>query len=131
MLLVKTKLAQSAIHGMGLFADQCIPSGTTVWKFHEGYDIEYTDAQLDVLEPVPRAQMGHFVYVNPENGLAILCGDNARFMNHSHTPNTHSAGGHGHDGITVASRDIQVGEELTCNYDEFDAAWNKALRDSI
>ena len=31
MLLVKTTIAPSSIHGIGLFADQCIPQGTRIY----------------------------------------------------------------------------------------------------
>jgi hypothetical protein len=33
MLLVKTTIAPSPIHGIGLFADQFIPQGTRIWEF--------------------------------------------------------------------------------------------------
>jgi hypothetical protein len=32
MLLVKTKLGQSKIHGIGLFADELIPMGRIIFK---------------------------------------------------------------------------------------------------
>jgi SET domain-containing protein len=46
-----------------------------------------------------------------------LCEDNARFMNHSNSPNTF------YDRNlrqTIAISDIQIGEEITTNYCEFD-----------
>jgi hypothetical protein len=52
----------------------------------------------------------------------ILCSDDARFFNHSDTPNTESREVHGEDEvITVAKRDIQPGEELTDDYRTFEA----------
>jgi uncharacterized protein len=33
MMLVETRLAPSAIHGIGLFAVRSIPQGTAVWEF--------------------------------------------------------------------------------------------------
>lgn len=47
----------------------------------------------------------------------VLCGDNARFMNHSFEPNCDDDGGE----FTTAARDIEAGEELTCDYRRFDA----------
>jgi SET domain-containing protein len=44
--------------------------------------------------------------------VVVLCGDNARYMNHSDQSNT----GNGDHETTVALRGIQVGEELTDNY---------------
>jgi SET domain-containing protein len=52
----------------------------------------------------------------------VLCADNARFMNHADEPNTtrvHIDGAIEDDDI--ATRDIRVGEEMTCDYRLFDA----------
>ena len=38
MLLVKTRLGASAIHGIGLFADEFIPKDTVTWRFTPGLD---------------------------------------------------------------------------------------------
>ena len=36
MLLVRTYLDKSSIHGLGVFADQVIRKGTRIWTFVEG-----------------------------------------------------------------------------------------------
>jgi len=46
MLLVKTKIKESKIHGIGLFADQFIPKGTEIWKFTSGFDQKFTREQI-------------------------------------------------------------------------------------
>ena len=33
MLLVKTTLRPSEVHGLGLFADEFIPKGIAIWRF--------------------------------------------------------------------------------------------------
>ena len=38
MLLVKTKIQQSLIDGIGLFADEFIPKGTLVWQLDINFD---------------------------------------------------------------------------------------------
>ncbi len=38
MLLVKTKIGQSNISGIGVFADEFIPKGTVIWRYQEGFD---------------------------------------------------------------------------------------------
>jgi SET domain-containing protein len=68
MLLVKTRLGVSEIHGMGLFAEEFIPCGT----------------------------LHHYSYLDAASGKYVFC-------------------------LDVAARDIQPGEELTCDYGEFDA----------
>ncbi len=50
----------------------------------------------------------------------MLCGDDARFFNHSDTPNCFDFPDE-RGGTTVAARDIDPGEELTSDYASFDA----------
>ena len=47
MLLVKTHIAPSQIHNLGLFADEFIPAGTEVWRFTPGYDLELTVEEME------------------------------------------------------------------------------------
>ena len=49
----------------------------------------------------------------------LLCGDDARYTNHSGTPNTRCRDDH-----TYATRDIQPGEEITSDYAEFDVRFS-------
>lgn len=117
MLLVRTHLDRSEIHGMGLFADELIPEGTLIWKFMDGFDAIIPADQVKSLPEVVREYIDRYGYLKPEGGGFVLCGDDARFFNHSDYPNTISLS----QEITVALRDINKGEELTCNYYEFDA----------
>ncbi len=119
MLLVKTLLSPSEIHGIGLFAAERIPAGTVVWRFHRGIDLVLEDGVLETLSPAAREQMLKYTYVDIRLHKRILCGDDARFFNHSDDPNCldypDDAGG-----TTVAKRDIEAGEELTSDYAAFD-----------
>jgi len=120
MLLVKTYLAESGIHGIGLFAAQRIPKGTVVWRLEPALDLELTEAQIEALAPAAREQIEKYTYLDLARGTYVLCGDDARFFNHSGAPNCHDfpdADG----GTTVAARDIAEGEELTSDYSRFDA----------
>jgi len=120
MLLVKTFLAPSRIHGIGLFAAQRIPKGTVIWRLHPVIDIELTDAELATLAGPAHEQVRKYTYVDLVRGKHVLCGDDARFFNHDDAPNCHDfpdADG----GTTVAARDIEEGEELTSDYARFDA----------
>ena len=40
MLLVRVRLAPSPLHGIGVFAVDPIPSGTEVWRFTPGLDLD-------------------------------------------------------------------------------------------
>lgn len=121
MLLVKTYLDRSTIHGIGLFAGERIPAGTVVWRRSPEIDLLLEPAQLDRLHAAARAQVEKYSYLDRMLGKLVLCGDDARFFNHSDTPNCHDfpdASG----GTTVAARDIERGEELTSDYSSFDAS---------
>lgn len=126
MLLVKTKIDVSKIHGIGIFADQLIPKGTRIWEYREGVDSRIDENFLQTLPEPAKKQMLNYAYKNPRTGLYVLCGDDARFFNHSDTPNTDDLdfdkGVVQGEGITVANRDIQPGEEIVSNYRSFDSA---------
>lgn len=127
MFIVRTKLAPSQIHGLGTLAGEFIPSGSTIWVLHPGFDVEFALPDLDGLPPYTRERVMHFAYLSTTTGKWVLCADDARFMNHSGHPNTRNEiDGRGYD-ITVAARDIQAGEEITCDYYEFDGDAERKL----
>ena len=114
MLHVEANLGVSHIHGIGLFAAQFIPAGTIIWRFQAGFDVELSHEDFVQLTPAAQKQVSHYAYSCPIGRRYFLSSDDDRFTNHSDTPNTHFV-----DGCTVASRDIQAGEELTADYREF------------
>lgn len=128
MLLVKTRLGQSLIEGTGLFAAEPIKAGTVTWRFMPGFDQIFTGKQIAALPDVARAAIETYTYVHPQSGLFVYCLDNARFMNHADDPNT--AGVHiskSIEGYDIATRDIETGEELTCDYRLFDASYENKI----
>jgi uncharacterized protein len=111
MMLVTSYLAPSTIHGFGVFARDNIPANTLMWEFVPGFDIELNPEDF----PSPaRAYIAHYGSKFAPNAY-LLCGDHARFMNHSDNPNMSGAGDQ-----NFAIRDIAAGEEITCDYREFD-----------
>lgn len=120
MLLIKNRVAPSAIHGLGVFAAEEVPAGTPVWKFQPDFDREFTPAALDTLPPEAVVHLRWFAYCDAATGNWVLSGDHACFMNHSGTPNTGAIPGANGPVITVALRNIAPGEELTCDYFAFD-----------
>lgn len=115
MLKVRTRLAMSAIHGIGLFADEPIAAGTVLWVYDPRFDVTFSHDDLATLSPPARMQIEKYSYFEKEIGAYVLCGDDARFMNHSSTPNTEEVSGM----RTVAAGAIAVGEEITCDYAGF------------
>jgi uncharacterized protein len=121
MLLVKTTLRPSPIHGIGLFADQFIPQGTRIWEFTPGVDVKLSAAFVaNAPEPL-KSWLATHIYLSRTSHTYILCSDDARFFNHADHPNTASREVVGEEEVvTMATRDIQPGEELTDDYRTFE-----------
>ena len=115
MLRVPTYVASSDIAGMGLFAGVDLPAGTIVWEFDDRVDWRISREEFESFPDPYRSRMGHYVYLD-ESGIYILCGDNAKFMNHTDDPNCDDPDGK----YTITRRDIRADEELTCDYTQFD-----------
>ena len=120
MLLVRTKIGPSEIHGVGVIADQCIPKGTITWVFHHGFDREIDPEEIKKLPPHLEEKLNHISYISSKTGKAVLCVDEAKYMNHSDDANTRGEWTEETEGCDIAVRDIQVGEEICCNYLQFD-----------
>ena len=125
MLIAPTRLQSSAIHGLGVFAAQPIPSEAVVSRYQPPFDVAYTADAIERLSPAERTFLRCYAYRSVFNGIYYLVGDHDRFMNHSETPNV----GMNPDGTStvLALRDIAEGEELTCDYRSFDADWRDKL----
>jgi len=121
MLTVSTYLAPSVIEGLGVFAGEYIERGRLIWALNPKFDIFINQNEIDAYPPYLQNFMSRYTYPHLEMpGVVILDSDNGRFMNHSPIPNTDfrifDKG--------YALVDIAVGEELTCNYYEFDPAFS-------
>jgi len=115
MLYVKTKLKKSKISGIGLFADEPIPKGTLVWKFDPNIDLLLSKEEIEKLSKPAQEQIYKYGFLDAASNKFMLCGDDARFFNHSPQNNCDDS----QADITVAIRNIIPGEELTVNYKDF------------
>jgi len=120
MLLVPTRLAQSPIHGFGVYAAAPIPKGTPVWRFERGLDMEFDPGIVETLPEHVRTFFSHYGYLDRNVKRIILCFDDARFVNHCDTPNVATDYAQDSYGLDVALRDIAAGEELTMDYGGFE-----------
>lgn len=110
MLRIRTLVKPSQIHGLGLFTLEPIKKGQCIWLFDEGLDIKIT---IEAYEKLPLIIKEHFnTYAYKEKGHYILSIDNDKYFNHSKTPNI--------DENCFAIRNVEIGEELTCDYSLFD-----------
>jgi len=117
MMLVRTYLAQSEIQGLGVFAGEFIPARTQLWMLNPKFDIFVYGEEIAALPSHMQDYVARYSYPHLEiSGVRIVDCDDGKFMNHCEQPNT--------DfrifdrGYSLA--DISAGEELTCNYFEFD-----------
>lgn len=120
MLQVPTRLGASSIHGIGVFATSPIPAGTEVWRFSPGFDLDFEPSIVEGFPKHIRDWFAHYGYVDFHTERLVICLDNARFINHSAEPNLRSDYGRDRFGQDYAARDIEVGEELTADYSEFE-----------
>jgi len=114
MFLIPTRVQPSGIHGMGVFAAEEIPAGTLIWIFDEHVDWKMSARDLGRFPEPFQSRLREYCYRLP-NGDYVYCGDNAKYMNHSVSPNCDDTGDR-----TVTLRRIRAGEELTCDYRAFD-----------
>ena len=121
MILIRTRVGQSGIHGMGLFAVDFVPKGTPIWRFQPGFDHDFTPEEFAALPSPAREHTRWFCFVSRVDGHVILSGDHACFINHADPPNTGAPADATPPVTTVALRDMAAGEEITCNYFNYDA----------
>jgi SET domain-containing protein len=111
MLLVPHYIADSRIHGLGVFAEHWIAKGTLIWEFNPLIDLRLSRDQLRTLPDHARTWVESRAEYYPVGDFFILGADGDQFMNHSDDPNLYS---HGLRGFAI--RDIARDEELTCCY---------------
>ncbi len=120
---VKTYIDKSDIDGIGLFAAEFIMKGTLIWKF-SGLDQEISKEQVKKLNQLEYQYFKRYEF--GKDGLYIFCSDDAKFCNHSDNPNTNGYP------EQYALRNIEIGEEITCNYgyinDDFDKSEFEKLK---
>lgn len=114
MLTINATPGPSAIHGTGLFTRQFIAEGDVVWRFDPMFDRTFSEPALSALSP--EFQKAVRYYGSFSEGLWLYDIGDAKYMNHADAPNVVTGPG---TSYMVAARDIEAGEELTCNYDTF------------
>ena len=120
MLLVKTTVKPSKIHGLGLFALQFIPKGCEIWKFTSGFDQKFSREQILKFPKLLQIYLCKYAWRSQKSKLYILAVDDAKYFNHSEEPNCLSEyRTNEEEVVTVGIRDIQIGEEITDNYSSF------------
>jgi len=117
MLLISSYVAQSPIDGLGVFAGETVPRGSLIWSLNPKFDVLVNEIELGSLPAHMRSYIARYSYPHLEMpGCRVIDVDNGKYMNHSLAPNTDFR--IFDKGYALA--DIARGEEITCNYHEFD-----------
>lgn len=115
MLLIWTEVRRSAVDGLGCFTLETVRRGTKVWTLHPAIDIR---AALEDLEAMPmaakRAWLRYGFVESDASRFAVLCGDDARFFNHSAVPNVGPIERDSESDYALV--DIPAHVELLCDY---------------
>lgn len=127
MLLVPVRADRSPLHGLGIFSVTNIKAGTPIWRFQPGFDREFTEEQFAALPGPAQEHVRHYGFRALDKACWVLNGDLGIFMNHSAHPNTGAPGSNGMAEWTFALRDVNPGEELTCDYHAFDSSERTGL----
>lgn len=117
MMIVPTYAGPSAIEGVGLFAADPIARGTPIRVLNERFDLHFTTGELMALPRLQRAFVVRYGYSHMRRaGVIVVEYDNGRFMNDAEDTNTDF----NDPDIGKAIRDIEAGEEITCNHADFE-----------
>ncbi len=81
MMLVKTTLKESDVHGIGVYADQFIPKGTEVWRFTPGFDVKFTREQILNFPPLLQQYLYKYTWRSRKSFLYIFSADNGKQFN--------------------------------------------------
>ena len=120
MMIVPNFVGPSAIEGVGIFASAPIHKGAVIWTLDDRYDLLLTAEDIEAMDPLQRDFVDRYGYPHVTRpGLTVVEYDNGRFMNHSEEPNTDFTD----PMMGYATRNIAAGEEITCNYRDFDPAF--------
>jgi SET domain-containing protein len=126
MLMIETYVGPSKIHGVGCFAAQDVPVGALIWSFNARFALEvrYDDLACASVPSAFRRLIDVYAWnFDGETDSVFLDLDNARFMNHSLTPNTAWIDLPNRISYGFAAQDLAPGDEITTNYKEEDTWW--------
>jgi uncharacterized protein len=119
MFLIRTRVGPSRIHGNGVFACERVSLGTEIWRFEPLFDRIILDEELTKLPPAFRDFVEMYAYRSCDlDGRLVMSCDHAKFLNHSADPNTREV-----RFSSLASREIESGDEITFNYGDFCVDW--------
>jgi len=126
MYLATVEIKESPINGKGVFTLSKIHRGDIIWKFDSAYDKTISIEEFEKLKENDKTESKRVAYLSATTNRYVYPPENdaARFTNHSDDNNlsVHIDQQISEEPYFIANRDIDIGEELTNNYLEFDDA---------
>lgn len=131
MYLFPVIVKNSSIEGKGVFTTGKIEKGSIVWKYEPTHDRSISLEEYEKMSEEEKRYMDKIAYLSSTSDRYIFPPENdpALYTNHSADSNNLSTVLNNKISLEphfVANRDILLGEELTNNYHEFDAAISKS-----
>lgn len=117
MLTFKTVVRKSPLHGVGVFAAEPVPKGALVYRWDPLIDTQFQRDEIPHMPEWFQEILNNHAVQEGDN--VYLDGGNAFFMNHSDSANTAP---YSNNDTWYATRNIRKGEEVTCDYSNFDYA---------
>ncbi len=127
MYLFPVYVKESIIEGKGVFTFQKIKKGEVVWKYAPEHDQSISVEEYTKLSNEEKKYLEKVAYLSASSGKYIFPPENDPALYTNHDQKHHNLSVVVDKSISsepyfIANRDIEVDEELTNNYNEFDAA---------
>jgi SET domain-containing protein len=118
MLVVPTYVDVSPKRGLGLFAKENISKGDKYWVRNEIFDKIISPTEFRAFSNKEADDINIYGCLETSQNW-YLCNDNSKYTNHSAFPNSKAVfNNKGLIQFLIASKDIDAGEEIFCNYME-------------
>jgi uncharacterized protein len=120
MLLIDTYLDKSKINGVGVFAKENVKKGEKIKEVRPEFEIEFDKENLPRMPLALARMVDNYAYEREKGSKIVVLGiDNEKYLNHSDDPSVNDDG--------IALKDINIGDEITINYRDFDDSIDKWL----
>ena len=118
MFLIDTYLDKSKIEGIGVFAKENVKKGEKIKEVRPEFEIEFDKENLPRMPLALARMIDNYAYEREKGSKIVVLGiDNEKYLNHSDDPSVNDDG--------IALKDINIGDEITIDYKDFDDSIDK------
>ena len=120
MFLIDTYLDKSKIEGVGVFSKENVKKGEKIKEVRPEFEIEFDKENLPRMPLALARLIDNYAYEREKGSKIVVLGiDHEKYINHSDEPSVNDDG--------IALKDINIGDEITINYRDFDDSIDKWL----